>query len=229
MNTNKRQLDLKQKVSRAAIDFIKPYILDNNFFIGIGTGSTVDLFIDELAVFRSNIGGAVASSERTRLKLLSCGIRVLDLNDVSSLPFYIDGADEIDRSLCMIKGGGGALTREKIISSVSDKFICIADESKLVEHLGSFPLPIEVIPMAINSVSRRIASLGGKSILRDGFITDNGNSIIDVYNLRIQNQLNLEKEINNFPGVVTNGLFAINRADVLILATEMGIQLIRRS
>lgn len=226
MNTDKRQLDLKRKASIAAINFIKTYILDNNFFIGVGTGSTVDLFIDELALFSSSIAGAVASSDRTRSKLLSCGIRVIDLNNVNSLPFYVDGADEIDRSLCMIKGGGGALTREKIVSSVSDKFICIADESKLVDRLGSFPLPIEVIPMAVNSVSRKIASLGGEVVLRDGFITDNGNIIIDVHNLYIQDQLGLEKEINNFPGVVTNGLFAINRADVLILATDGEIQLI---
>ncbi|AGF48204.1 ribose 5-phosphate isomerase A [Candidatus Kinetoplastibacterium oncopeltii TCC290E] len=229
MNNDKRQFDLKKKAAKAAMNFIKPYILDDNFFIGVGTGSTVDLFIDELAFFSKSINGAVASSDRTSSRLLSYGIRVLDLNKVDNLPFYVDGADEIDRSFCMIKGGGGALTREKIVSSVSDKFICIADESKMVGCLGSFPLPIEVIPMAVNSISRKIASLGGKAILRDSFITDNGNVIIDVHHLYIQDQLSLEKEINNFPGVVTNGLFAINRADVLILSTDSGVKIIRRS
>ncbi|AFZ83889.1 ribose 5-phosphate isomerase A [Candidatus Kinetoplastibacterium blastocrithidii TCC012E] len=229
MNIDTRQINLKQEASRAAMNFITPYILENNnFLIGVGTGSTVDFFIDELSCFSCSIAGAVASSDRTKSKLSSCGIKVIELNSIDHLPFYVDGADEIDESFCMIKGGGGALTREKIVSSVADKFICIVDESKLVNRLGSFPLPIEVIPMAVNSISRRLTLLGGKVVLRDGFITDNGNVIIDVHNLYIQDQLSLEKEINNFPGVVTNGLFAINRADILILAADEGVQLIHR-
>ena len=192
--------------------------------IGVGTGSTADLFIDGLAAYKGRIRGTVASSERSAARLASHGLAVFDLNDVESMPLYVDGADEIDSRLHMIKGGGGALTREKIVASVAQQFVCIADESKLVAQLGKFPLPVEVIPMACAAVARRLAAMGGKPILREGFTTDNGNQILDVHGLAITDALSMEAEINDIPGVVTCGLFALSGADVALLATQNGIR-----
>ncbi|WP_181953148.1 ribose-5-phosphate isomerase RpiA [Achromobacter ruhlandii] len=196
--------------------------------IGVGTGSTADLFIDGLARFKGRIAGTVASSERSAARLAGHGLKVLDLNDVTSMPIYVDGADEIDANLHMIKGGGGALTREKIVASVADRFICIADESKLVDVMGKFPLPIEVIPMAREAVARAMTAMGGQPRLREGFVTDNGNIILDVSGLSITDATGLEARINNLPGVVTCGLFAIAGADVALLATQGGIRRLDR-
>jgi ribose 5-phosphate isomerase A len=195
-----------------------------NAVLGIGTGSTADLFIDALAAHRTRFRGAVASSERSAQRLRSHGIEVLDLNDIDGLPVYVDGADEVDSGLAMIKGGGGALTREKIVASVARRFVCIADESKLVKVLGAFPLPIEVIPMAREAVARACRALGGKPALREGFITDNGNQILDVRGLTIHDPVGLESQLNQLPGVVTNGLFARRGADLLLLAGQSGVQ-----
>jgi ribose 5-phosphate isomerase A len=197
--------------------------------VGVGTGSTADHFIDELAKIKHRIDGAVASSQRTAERLKSHGIRVVDLNSVSELPVYVDGADEITEHLAMIKGGGGALTREKIVAAVARTFVCIADESKLVGVLGKFPLPVEVIPMARSHVGRELVRLGGQPALRQGFTTDNGNLILDVYVLTILKPLELEAEINNITGVVTNGLFARRGADVLLLAGGNGVETLRRA
>lgn len=217
------QQDLKQQAAEAALAFIAP-MLTAQAVIGVGTGSTADLFIDGLAKFRDRFRGAVASSERSAKRLVGLGIVVLDLNDVQTMPVYVDGADEINAQLHMIKGGGGALTREKIVASVAQKFVCIADESKLVEKLGQFPLPIEVLPIAREAVARFVSSLGGAPLLRQGFTTDNGNQILDVHGLTITDAVALEKQLNDVPGVVTNGLFAVRAADVALLATQQGIR-----
>jgi len=194
--------------------------------VGVGTGSTANYFIDELAKIKHKIEGAVASSNVTAQRLKNHGIEVLDLNTVTDLPVYIDGADEITTHLHMIKGGGGALTREKIVSAVARKFICIADQSKLVDVLGTFPLPIEVIPMARSYVAREITYLGGHPALRQDFVTDNGNIILDVHGLQILNPVELETTLNQITGVVTNGLFARKAANVLLLGTEQSVETI---
>lgn len=194
--------------------------------VGVGTGSTANYFIDELAKIKNKIEGAVASSDTTAQRLKSHGIEVLDLNNVIDLPVYVDGADEITEHLHMIKGGGGALTREKIVAAVARKFICITDQSKLVSILGNFPLPVEVIPMARSYVAREIVLLGGQPALRQGFITDNGNVILDVHNLQIMNPVELEATLNQITGVVTNGLFARRSADTLLLGTDSGVRTI---
>ena len=194
--------------------------------VGVGTGSTANYFIDELAKIKNKIEGAVASSDATAQRLRSYGIEVLDLNNVIDLPVYVDGADEITEHLHMIKGGGGALTREKIVAAVARKFICITDQSKLVSVLGNFPLPVEVIPMARSYVAREIVLLGGQPALRQGFITDNGNVILDVHNLQIMNPVELEATLNQITGVVTNGLFARRSADTLLLGTDNGVRTI---
>ncbi|WP_292993307.1 ribose-5-phosphate isomerase RpiA [Nitrosomonas sp.] len=194
--------------------------------VGVGTGSTANYFIDELSKIKNKIEGAVASSDATAQRLKSYGIEVLDLNNVIDLPVYVDGADEITEHLHMIKGGGGALTREKIVAAVARKFICITDQSKLVSVLGNFPLPVEVIPMARSYVAREIVHLGGQPALRQGFVTDNGNVILDVHNLQIMNPVELEATLNQITGVVTNGLFARRSADTLLLGTDNGVRTI---
>ncbi len=217
------QDQLKQQAADAALELVAQ-VAGPDVVIGVGTGSTADLFIDGLAAFKGRIRGTVASSERSARRLAGHGLTVLDLNAVESMPLYIDGADEIDARLSMIKGGGGALTREKIVASVAEKFICIADESKLVQRLGRFPLPVEVIPMAQAAVARRLAALGGRPVLREGFVTDNGNVILDVHDLDIADAPGLEGDVNDMAGVVTCGLFAIAGADVALLATQDGIR-----
>ncbi len=218
---NMDQNGMKRAVARAAIDFVPQGV------IGVGTGSTANFFIDELAAVKSRIDGAVASSEATASRLRAHGIAVLDLNDVGELDVYIDGADEITRHLHMIKGGGGALTREKIVAACSRQFVCVADQSKLVGRLGQFPLPVEVVPMARSHVARQLVKLGGQPRLREGFVTDNGNVILDVAGLDILNPVELESEINQIVGVVTNGLFARRPADVLLLGTPSGVEVLR--
>jgi len=214
---------LKLAAARAAI----PYVVEGAI-VGVGTGSTANLFIDELAKMKGRIAGAVASSEASAARLRSHGIKVLDLNDVDDIPVYVDGADEIDAGLAMIKGGGGALTREKIVAAVAQKFICIADASKLVQALGKFPLPVEVIPMARAYVARELAKLGGEPALRAGFTTDNGNIILDLRGLHIDDPVALETQINSIVGVVTNGLFARRGADVALLAGPDGVKILTR-
>ena len=213
------QDELKRAAARAAIEHVPVGCI-----VGVGTGSTANYFIDELATIRHKIDGAVASSEASAQRLKKHGIEVLDLNNVSDLPLYVDGADEISRHLAMIKGGGGALTREKIVAAVARKFVCIADQSKLVDVLGKFPLPIEVIPMARSYVARELVKLGGQPALRQDFKTDNGNVILDVHNLHILKPLELESALNQITGVVTSGLFARRGADVLLLGTGKGVQ-----
>lgn len=214
--------NLKKLAAEAALKYIEP-----DMIVGVGTGSTVNFFIDALATMKSNIEGAVASSNVTEQRLKAKNIPVLDLNTVNQVPVYIDGADEVTRHLQMIKGGGGALTREKILAAVAKKFICIADETKLVGRLGvDFPLPVEVIPMARSYVAREIVKLGGDPVYRQSFVTDNGNIILDVHNLEILEPTKLEQKLNNIVGVVTSGLFAQRPADVLLLGTAQGIQLI---
>ena len=217
------QDELKRAVAREAIKHVV-----EDAVIGVGTGSTANFFIDELARMRNRIAGAVASSERSAERLKGHGIRVLDLNSVNDLPVYVDGADEITEHLAMIKGGGGALTREKIVAAVARKFVCIADESKLVPVLGKFPLPVEVIAMARAYVARQMVKLGGQPKLREGFATDNGNIVLDVWGLSILNPVEMETAVNNIPGVVTNGLFARRGADVLLLGTKTGVRTIAR-
>jgi ribose 5-phosphate isomerase A len=214
---------LKQRAAQAALAFLDDYPI-----IGIGTGSTVNFFIDALAKIKGRLDGAVSSSELTSQRLKAQGIRVLDLNAVGSLPIYVDGADEINPRLQMIKGGGGALTREKIIAAASDQFICIADQSKWVDVLGSFPVPVEVIPMARGHVARELVKYGGRPVLRENFTSDNGNLIVDVYNLTIMEPARLESEWNDIAGVVTVGLFARRPADVLLLAGAEGVRELRR-
>jgi len=215
------QDEQKRAAARAAIQHIPAGCI-----VGVGTGSTANYFIDELADIRSRIDGTVASSEATARRLSGHGIEVMDLNNVDELPLYVDGADEITPYLHMIKGGGGALTREKVVAAVAKKFICIADQSKLVNVLGKFPLPVEVIPMARGYVAREIIRLGGQPMLRQGFTTDNGNLILDVHGLQILNPVELETELNQITGVVTNGLFARRPADLLLLGGEGGVRTI---
>ncbi|QEI07057.1 ribose-5-phosphate isomerase RpiA [Pigmentiphaga aceris] len=217
------QQELKQQAADAALKFVEDVAAPDTV-IGVGTGSTADLFIDGLAAFKGRIRGTVASSERSAARLAALGLPVFDLNEVDFMPIYVDGADEIDSKLQMIKGGGGALTREKIVASVAARFICIADESKLVTELGKFPLPLEVIPMALASVSRMVVRLGGKPVLREGFVTDNGNAIIDIHGLAIPRAKEMETLLNDVPGVVTCGLFALQGANVALLATQDGIR-----
>ena len=213
------QDELKQAVAEAAL----AYVVEDKI-VGVGTGSTARLFIEALATMKDRIAGAVASSEDTKRRLEGHGIKVFDLNDVTDIPVYIDGADEITPEMHMIKGGGGALTREKIVSAVAQKFVCIADGSKLVDVLGKFPLPVEVIPMASAYVARELTRLGGTPVLREGFVTDNGNLILDVKGLQIVDPEDLETRINQIVGVVTNGLFACRPADVCLLGTSTGVQ-----
>jgi len=217
------QDELKQAVARAAVQ----YVVDDAV-IGVGSGSTANFFIDELAACRGRIRGAVASSERTAERLRRHGIPLFDVNDLESLPVYIDGADEVTERFAMIKGGGGALTREKIVAAVSRRFVCIADASKLVKVLGGFPLPVEVIPMARAHVARAITQLGGRPRLREGFVTDNGNVVLDVAGLSISEPVELEERLNNIVGVVTNGLFARRGADVVLLGTPAGVRTLTR-
>ncbi len=217
------QDELKAAVAQAAIEYVLAEV-PQGALIGVGTGSTANYFIDALAAHKDRYRGAVASSEATRQRLEQHGIAVFDLNEVSELPVYVDGADEIDAGLHMIKGGGGALTREKIVAAVARTFVCIADASKQVEVMGRFPLPVEVIPMAREYVARELSQLGGKPVLRAGFITDNGNQILDVHGLQITAPKALEERINQIVGVVTNGLFALRPADVLLLGTAQGVQ-----
>ncbi|CAM4061316.1 ribose-5-phosphate isomerase RpiA [Kerstersia similis] len=217
------QQQLKQQAADAALAYIEP-MLGADVIIGVGTGSTADLFIDGLARYAGRFRGAVASSVRSAERLAGHGIAVLDLNDVTHMPVYVDGADEIDAGMNMIKGGGGALTREKIVASVAEQFVCIADESKLVGRLGRFPLPVEVLPMAREAVARALHGFGGTPTLREGFVTDNGNVILDVAGLEITDPARLEQEINNLPGVVTCGLFALRGANLALLAGRDGVQ-----
>lgn len=217
------QDELKQAVARAARDYVADR-LPVGEILGVGTGSTANFFIDEIAAIKDRLGGAVASSEATAKRLAGHGIRVLDLNEIDAMGIYVDGADEIDGSMAMVKGGGGALTREKIVAAVAGTFVCICDASKRVRTLGRFPLPVEVIPMASAYVSRELAKLGGTPKLREGMVTDNGNLILDVHGLAITDPAGLETRINQIVGVVTNGLFARRGADVLLLATADGVQ-----
>jgi ribose 5-phosphate isomerase A len=218
------QDELKQAVAREAI---KHVVADA--VIGVGTGSTANFFIDELAKIKHRITGAVASSEKSAERLRALGIALMELNSVDTLPVYVDGADEITEHLHMVKGGGGALTREKIVAAVAKKFVCIADASKLVPVLGRFPLPVEVIPMARAYVARELVKLGGQPKLREGFTTDNGNVILEVSGLEILDPVALETAINNITGVVTNGLFARRGADVLLLGTPSGVKTMTRT
>lgn len=213
------QDELKKQAAQAALEYV-----ETGSVVGVGTGSTVNFFIDALADIKHKIDGAVSSSEASTARLKQHGIEVFDLNSVDKLPVYVDGADESNQYLQLIKGGGGALTREKIIAQMADTFVCVADESKMVERLGKFPLPIEVIPMARSMIARELVKLGGQPVYRDGFVTDNGNQILDVHNLEIMEPAKLEAQLNNLPGIVTVGIFAIRPADVLILGTADGIR-----
>ena len=217
------QDELKQAVAKEAIKHVPDYCI-----VGVGTGSTANYFIDELGKIKHRIEGAVASSEASAQRLRKHGIEVHDLNNVKDLPVYVDGADEITRHMAMIKGGGGALTREKIVAAVARQFICIADDSKLVDVLGRFPLPVEVLPMARSYVARELVKLGGQPAWRQGFTTDNGNLILDVHNMQILNPPELEAAINQITGVVTNGLFARRGADILLLGTAKGVETLKR-
>lgn len=213
---------MKKAAAEAAIEYV-----ENGMIVGIGTGSTANHFIDLLAGIKGRIDGTVASSEASAQRLHGHGIPVMDLNSSGPIPIYVDGADEATRHLHLIKGGGGALTREKIVAQAAKTFVCIADGSKLVDVLGAFPLPIEVIPMARGLVAREIVRLGGQPILREGFTTDNGNIILDVHNLQIMEPVKMETEINQIPGVVTVGLFARRPADVLILGSAEGVKILK--
>jgi len=208
----------KQAVGRAAIKYVEP-----DTIIGVGTGSTVNYFIDALADIKHQIAGAVSSSVASTERLKALGIDVFELNEVDSLSIYVDGADEVTEHKHMIKGGGAALTQEKIVSAVAKTFVCIVDNSKEVGVLGKFPLPVEVIPMARSYVARELVKLGGDPVYRDGVVTDNGNVILDVHNLEILNPVELEKAINNIPGVLTNGIFALRGADIVLVATDDGV------
>ncbi|PYF79608.1 MULTISPECIES: ribose-5-phosphate isomerase RpiA [Marinomonas] len=221
------QDELKQAVAEAAVAYILP-MLETDTIVGVGTGSTANLFIDELAKHKNLFDGTVASSEASAERLKKHGIPVYNLNSVDSIRVYVDGADESNDHLHLIKGGGAALTREKIVAACSDEFVCIADESKLVKLLGDFPLPVEIIPMARGHVARELVKLGGDPVYREGVVTDNGNHILDVYNLEILDPIALEKSIDGIVGVVTNGLFAKRSADILLLATKDGIKTIKK-
>ncbi|MDX1587542.1 MAG: ribose-5-phosphate isomerase RpiA [Oleiphilaceae bacterium] len=214
---------LKQAVAEAALELIRPK-LEKDTVIGVGTGSTANCFIDALAALKGDFSGTVASSEASARRLRSHGIEVFELNQVGSMAFYVDGADETNERRELIKGGGGALTREKIVAAAADTFICIADDSKLVPLLGEFPLPVEVIPMARSYVARQIVALGGNPVYRSGFVTDNGNIILDIHNLDIGRPLKVEESLNHIPGVVCNGLFARRPADKVLLAGDKGIR-----
>ena len=213
------QDELKVLVGQAALAYVVPGTV-----VGVGTGSTVNCFIDALATMKDRIAGAVSSSEKSSERLRAHGITVLDSNTIEGIPLYVDGADEIDHQGHMVKGGGAALTREKIVADTAERFVCIADESKLVRVLGTFPLPVEVIPMASAQVARRIEALGGVPTLRAGVVTDNGCHILDVRGLRIDDPLAMEREVNQWPGVVTVGIFARNRASVCLLGTASGVK-----
>ena len=212
------QDELKVMVGHAALAYIVPGAV-----VGVGSGSTVNCFIDALATLRDRIAGALSSSEASSARLRKVGIEVLDPNRVDGFPVYVDGADEIDGTGCMIKGGGGALTREKIVADMAERFVCIADESKRVKTLGRFPLPVEVIPMAVSLITRRLKELGAEPVLRDGVTTDNGGRIIDARGLSISDPADLEREINQWPGVVSVGIFARNRASLCLLGTPTGV------
>ena len=220
------QDELKQAVAAAAFDYIQKYLFEGSV-IGVGTGSTANLFIEELAKIKHEITATVASSEETARRLKSHGIPVFELNAVDEVTVYIDGADEANEYLQLIKGGGAALTREKIIAAAAKEFVCIADASKFVEVLGTFPLPVEVIPMARSYVARQIMKLDGDPVYREGCVTDNGNIILDVYNMSIVDPRKLEADLNQIVGVVTNGLFAQRPADILLLGKESGVETIR--
>ncbi len=211
--------ELKKQAARAALSFI-----EDDMIVGVGTGSTVNFFIQELATIKHRIDACVTSSKATEALLRAAGIPILDLNSVQDLPIYIDGADEVTAEGEMIKGGGGAHTREKIVASVAKKFICIVDESKVVKHLGAFPVAVEIIPMARSFVARQLVKLGGDPEYREGFVSDNGNIIIDVYNLTINTPMALEDSINVIPGVVENGIFANRLADTIIVAYSDGVR-----
>jgi len=212
------QDEMKQAVARAALEYVEA-----DTIIGIGTGSTANYFIDYLAEIKTSIAGTVASSEASAERLRKHGIEVLDLNNVGEISVYVDGADETNRQAHLVKGGGGALTREKIVAAVAKKFVCIVDSTKVVDVLGAFPLPIEVIPMARSYVARRLVALGGEPVYREGFVTDNGNVILDVHGLQIDNAPEFEQILNNLTGVVTNGLFAMRPADVVLIGSETGV------
>ena len=214
----------KQAVAQAAIEFI-----EYDDIVGVGTGSTVDYFIEYLKPLKNKISGAVASSISTQKKLEANGIRVLDLNDVSEIPIYIDGADEVNSNFQLIKGGGGALTREKIIAGASKKFICIVDESKVVDILGSFPLPLEVLPMARSFVAREIIKKNGMPVLREGFVTDNSNVILDINHMDILEPISMEKDLNQIPGVLTVGLFAMRSADLVLVSSETEVYKLKKT
>lgn len=215
------QDELKKASAEAALEYV-----ESGMIVGVGTGSTANYFIDGLARIKGKLEGTVASSEASADRLRGHGIPVLDLNSAGDLQLYVDGADETTRHLHLIKGGGGALTREKVVAAASDKFVCIADDSKLVDVLGTFPLPIEVIPMARSYVARQIVKLGGQPVLREGFTTDNGNVILDVQNMKILDPVELETALDHITGVVTNGLFARRGADVFLMATINGIEVL---
>ena len=222
------QDELKQAVAKAAFDYVKTLLEDDeDMVIGVGTGSTANFFIEELGSIGHQLYGTVASSEETARRLQSHNIPVYDLNSAGQVGVYVDGADECNAHLQLIKGGGAALTREKIIAAASKEFVCIADESKQVKILGEFPLPVEVIPMARSYVARQIVNLGGDPVYREGCVTDNGNHILDIYNLEILEPRKLEQDLNQITGVVTNGLFAERGADLLLLGTSSGVETIR--
>ncbi|MCW8958978.1 MAG: ribose-5-phosphate isomerase RpiA [Gammaproteobacteria bacterium] len=213
------QDEMKQAVARAALEHVVPGTI-----IGIGTGSTANFFIDYLAEIKGTIKGTVASSEASAERLRGHGIEVFDLNSVNEISVYVDGADETNNHAHLIKGGGGALTREKIVAAVAKKFVCIVDNTKVVDLLGAFPLPVEVIPMARSYVARELVKLGGEPVYREGFVTDNGNVILDVHRLQIMKPVELEQKLNNITGVVTNGLFALRPADVVLVGSEEGVK-----
>ncbi|NIM01326.1 MAG: ribose-5-phosphate isomerase RpiA [Acidobacteria bacterium] len=213
------QDEKKQAVARAALELVEPGIV-----LGVGTGSTTNCFIDLLGPLADRLHGAVSSSEASAERLAALGVRLLDLTDVGRIPLYVDGADEANAKLHLIKGGGGALTREKIVAAASERFVCIIDDTKRVETLGRFPLPVEVIPMARNHVASRIESLGGRPVPREGFVTDNGNVILDVHELRIDDAPGLETELDGIAGVVANGLFSRRPADLLLIGSEQGVE-----
>lgn len=215
------QQQLKQQAAQAALQYLK-----TGGVIGVGTGSTVNLFIDALAAHKGKIEAAVASSKATEVRLKALGIPLCDLNSVSNLPLYVDGADEFNHHKYLIKGGGGALTREKIIAAVANRFVCIVDETKKVGVLGKFPLPIEVIPMARSYVAREIVKLGGDPVYREGFVTDNGNVILDIHNLDLLDPIKTESILNNITGIVANGLFVKRAADCIVVATKTGTEII---
>ena len=217
------QDELKQSVAQAAVDYCLPKLTKDSI-LGIGTGSTANFFIDFIAKYQDDFKGCVSSSEASTLRLQGHGIEVFELNEVGDFDIYVDGADESNEQLHLIKGGGAALTREKIVAACAKEFVCIADESKLMTTLGKFPLPVEVIPMARSYVGRELLKLGGSPVYREGVVTDNGNIIIDVYDFMIEDPLATEEKINAITGVVANGLFALRPADVLLLATNSGVK-----